>query len=232
VARLAGAADRAGCACLLALPAALLRAHWPGGAELARWRLRCFQRASCWAPAHGLSHPLVQQMPPRARPSERCLKAGLVTETIRGRLALLAAGSWYSGGLAAGSNSYRLVIRLGGGVVIRPPHGLFALRAAAPLPWIQPAGLRPAASPWGILFCMFTAAEVLLPESGLPPPCCWLEWWVAVTSSIPPRLNPDPPAGFKAGRSAFCSPAGRRCSPWAELKPRLGFGGVALQCWP
>ena len=206
---------------VLGLAAGLLAAHWLAGLN---WSLAAVFSAIVLATGPTVVTPLVRQIRLAPPLGEVLEGEGLILEPIGAVLALLllelALGDlhgWRE--LALG-----LLQRLGGGVAIGALCGWLLAEALRRIP-AQPAGALRLQLTLGTLFLMFSACELLLPESGLP---------AAVAAGVVVGRRPDTDAAeldelirqLAQLAITMLFPLLAADVSWAELSP-LGWGGVA-----
>ena len=206
---------------LLSLGAGVLAAHWLAGLG---WSVAAVYSAIVLGTGPTVVTPIVQQIR-LASPLGDVLEAeGLVLEPVGAVLALLLLElslgdlhGWRE--LAIG-----LMSRLGGGVMIGLAVGWLLSEVLRRLPSEHSVGLRLQLT-LGVLFLMFSIAEWLLPESGLP---------ASVAAGVVVGRRPSTQAGQldelirELARLAITMlfPLLAADVSWAELSP-LGWGGVS-----
>ena len=206
---------------LLSLGAGVLAAHWLAGLG---WSVAAVYSAIVLGTGPTVVTPIVQQIR-LASPLGDVLEAeGLVLEPVGAVLALLLLElllgdlhGWRE--LAIG-----LMSRLGGGVLIGLAVGWLLSEVLRRLPSEHSVGLRLQLT-LGVLFLMFSIAEWLLPESGLP---------ASVAAGVVVGRRPSTQAGQldelirELARLAITMlfPLLAADVSWAELSP-LGWGGVS-----
>lgn len=206
---------------LLSLGAGVLAAHWLAGLG---WSVAAVYSAIVLGTGPTVVTPIVQQIR-LASPLGDVLEAeGLVLEPVGAVLALLLLElllgdlhGWRE--LAIG-----LMSRLGGGVLIGLAVGWLLSEVLRRLPSEHSVGLRLQLT-LGMLFLMFSIAEWLLPESGLP---------ASVAAGVVVGRRPSTQAGQldelirELARLAITMlfPLLAADVSWAELSP-LGWGGVS-----
>ena len=206
---------------LLSLGAGVLAAHWLAGLG---WSVAAVYSAIVLGTGPTVVTPIVQQIR-LASPLGDVLEAeGLVLEPVGAVLALLLLElllgdlhGWRE--LAIG-----LMSRLGGGVLIGLAVGWLLSEVLRRLPSEHSVGLRLQLT-LGVLFLMFSIAEWLLPESGLP---------ASVAAGMVVGRRPSTQAGQldelirELARLAITMlfPLLAADVSWAELSP-LGWGGVS-----
>ena len=206
---------------LLSLGAGVLAAHWLAGLG---WSVAAVYSAIVLGTGPTVVTPIVQQIR-LASPLGDVLEAeGLVLEPVGAVLALLwlelllgDLHGWRE--LAIG-----LMSRLGGGVLIGLAVGWLLSEVLRRLPSEHSVGLRLQLT-LGVLFLMFSIAEWLLPESGLP---------ASVAAGMVVGRRPSTQAGQldelirELARLAITMlfPLLAADVSWAELSP-LGWGGVS-----
>ena len=206
---------------LLSLGAGVLAARWLAGLG---WSVAAVYSAIVLGTGPTVVTPIVQQIR-LASPLGDVLEAeGLVLEPVGAVLALLLLElllgdlhGWRE--LAIG-----LMSRLGGGVLIGLAVGWLLSEVLRRLPSEHSVGLRLQLT-LGVLFLMFSIAEWLLPESGLP---------ASVAAGVVVGRRPSTQAGQldelirELARLAITMlfPLLAADVSWAELSP-LGWGGVS-----
>lgn len=206
---------------LVSLGAGVLAAHWLAGLG---WSVAAVYSAIVLGTGPTVVTPIVQQIR-LASPLGDVLEAeGLVLEPVGAVLALLLLElllgdlhGWRE--LAIG-----LMSRLGGGVLIGLAVGWLLSEVLRRLPSEHSVGLRLQLT-LGVLFLMFSIAEWLLPESGLP---------ASVAAGVVVGRRPSTQAGQldelirELARLAITMlfPLLAADVSWAELSP-LGWGGVS-----
>lgn len=206
---------------LLSFGAGMLAAHWLAGLG---WSVAAVYSAIVLGTGPTVVTPIIQQIR-LASPLGDVLEAeGLVLEPVGAVLALLLLElllgdlhGWRE--LAIG-----LMSRLGGGVLIGLAVGWLLSEVLRRLPSEHSVGLRLQLT-LGVLFLMFSIAEWLLPESGLP---------ASVAAGVVVGRRPSTQAGQldelirELARLAITMlfPLLAADVSWAELSP-LGWGGVS-----
>ena len=206
---------------VLAVAGGLLAAHWLAGLS---WPLASVYSAIVLATGPTVVTPLVQQIRLRAPLGEVLEGEGLVLEPIGAVLALLLLE------LVLGNlHGWRelllgLLQRLAGGVGIGVACGWLLAQALRRIPAAAAPALRLQLT-LGVLFLMFSACELLLPESGLP---------AAVAAGVVVGRLPQTEARDLDGlirqlamlAITMLFPLLAADVSWQELSP-LGWGGVA-----
>ena len=206
---------------LLSLGAGMMAAHWLAGLG---WSVAAVYSAIVLGTGPTVVTPIVQQIR-LASPLGDVLEAeGLVLEPVGAVLALLLLElllgdlhGWRE--LAIG-----LMSRLGGGVLIGLAVGWLLSEVLRRLPSEHSVGLRLQLT-LGVLFLMFSIAEWLLPESGLP---------ASVAAGVVVGRRPSTQATQldelirELARLAITMlfPLLAADVSWAELSP-LGWGGIS-----
>lgn len=206
---------------LLSLGAGMMAAHWLAGLG---WSVAAVYSAIVLGTGPTVVTPIVQQIR-LASPLGDVLEAeGLVLEPVGAVLALLLLElllgdlhGWRE--LAIG-----LMSRLGGGVLIGLAVGWLLSEVLRRLPSEHSVGLRLQLT-LGVLFLMFSIAEWLLPESGLP---------ASVAAGVVVGRRPSTQAAQldelirELARLAITMlfPLLAADVSWAELSP-LGWGGIS-----
>lgn len=224
----------------LGLVSAALFAHWLAGLS---WTLAWVFGAIVLATGPTVVTPMVRQMRLRTGLGQLLEAEGLLLEPFSAVLALLLLQLGL-GDLSGWQDvAGRLLLRLAGGITLGAVAGLLLaellrrLLPAAPAP-DQPSGAVAAADPelelgsslalqltLGVLFVLFSGAEALLPESGLP---------AAVTAGVVVgwRLGPRAAALDALIRQlamlaiTVLFPLLASDVAWSDLSP-LGLGGLA-----
>jgi NhaP-type Na+/H+ or K+/H+ antiporter len=205
---------------LLALPAALLAAHWLAGLS---WPLAAVYSAIVLGTGPTVITPLVQQMRLTPPLGEVLEGEGLVLEPIGAVLALLLLELVLSDQYGWRDLLLDLARRLGGGVAVGALSGALLALVLRRLPVDPGSGLRLQLT-LGVLFLMFTGCELVLPEAGLP---------AAVTAGlVVARLADTEAAQLDALIRQLAQLAISILFPllaadvsWGDLSP-LGWGGV------
>jgi NhaP-type Na+/H+ or K+/H+ antiporter len=205
---------------LLALPAALLAAHWLAGLS---WPLAAVYSAIVLGTGPTVITPLVQQMRLTPPLGEVLEGEGLVLEPIGAVLALLLLELVLSDQYGWRDLLLDLARRLGGGVAVGALSGALLALLLRRLPVDPGSGLRLQLT-LGVLFLMFTGCELALPEAGLP---------AAVTAGlVVARLADTEAAQLDALIRQLAQLAISILFPllaadvsWGDLSP-LGWGGV------
>jgi NhaP-type Na+/H+ or K+/H+ antiporter len=206
---------------VLALPAALVAAHWLAGLS---WPLAAVFSAIVLGTGPTVVTPLVQQMRLAPPLGEVLEGEGLVLEPFGAVLALLLLELVLGGLHGWRELGLDLVLRLGGGVVIGLTAGGLLTELLRRLPVDPSSGLRLQLS-LGILFLMFTGCEVLLPESGLPAAVA-AGWMVGRRDAADPAQLDALIRQLAQLAISILFPLLAADLSWGDLSP-LGLGGVA-----
>ncbi|QNJ06723.1 Na+/H+ antiporter/ CPA1 family [Synechococcus sp. MEDNS5] len=206
---------------LLSLGAGVLAAHWLAGLG---WSVAAVYSAIVLGTGPTVVTPIVQQIR-LASPLGDVLEAeGLVLEPVGAVLALLLLELLLGNLHGWRELAIGLMSRLGGGVLIGLAVGWLLSEVLRRLPSEHSVGLRLQLT-LGVLFLMFSIAEWLLPESGLP---------ASVAAGVVVGRRPSTQAGQldelirELARLAITMlfPLLAADVSWAELSP-LGWGGVS-----
>jgi len=206
---------------LLSLGAGMLAAHWLAGLG---WSVAAVYSAIVLGTGPTVVTPIVQQIR-LASPLGDVLEAeGLVLEPVGAVLALLLLELLLGDHHGWRELAIGLMSRLGGGVLIGLAVGWLLSEVLRRLPSEHSVGLRLQLT-LGVLFLMFSIAEWLLPESGLP---------ASVAAGVVVGRRPSTQAGQldelirELARLAITMlfPLLAADVSWAELSP-LGWGGVS-----